>query len=44
MQLDIRDWTITQVVLTAIGVGVLSGLVFCAASVYILPDAEEPWE
>ena len=44
MQLDIEDWTLTQVVLTAVGVGILSGLVFCAASAYVLPTVEEPWE
>ena len=40
MQLDIEDWTFTQVVLTAVRVGILSGLVFCATSVHMLPDSE----
>ena len=44
MQLDTKDWTVAQVVLTAVGVGILSALVLCAATVYVLPDAEEPWE
>jgi hypothetical protein len=40
MQLDIEDWTFTQVV----RVGILSGLIFCATPAHILPDAEEPQE
>jgi hypothetical protein len=44
MQLDIEDWTFTQVVLTAVRVGILSGLIFCATPAHILPDAEEPQE
>jgi hypothetical protein len=44
MQLDIDDWTFTRVVLTAVGVGIISGLVFCTAAAYLLPDVEERWE
>jgi hypothetical protein len=42
MQLDVQDWSITQVVVTAVGLGFLSGLVVCAAAAY-LPDVEERW-
>jgi hypothetical protein len=34
-QLDVKDWIFTQVVLTAVGVCILSGMIFCAASAYI---------
>jgi hypothetical protein len=44
MQLEIEGWTFTQVILTAVGLGILSGPIFCATSVYILPDTKEPWE
>jgi hypothetical protein len=44
MQLDIQDCTVTQVVVTDVGVGILSGLVFCAAATYLLLNVEEFWK
>jgi hypothetical protein len=44
MQLDIQDCTVTQIVVTDVGVGILSGLVFCAAATYLLLNVEECWK
>ncbi len=44
IQLDIDDREFTRVVLTAKGVGVLSGLVFCTAAAFLLPRFEQHWE
>jgi hypothetical protein len=43
MQVEIENWTFSRIVFTAVGVGILSGLVFCAAATYLLPDIEERW-
>lgn len=43
MRLDAQEWTLTQIIVTAVGADVLFGLVFCAAAAYFLPDVEERW-
>ncbi len=44
MQLDIDDWELPRVVLTAKGAGIGSGLVFCTAAAFLLSGFEQHWE
>ncbi len=44
--LDFQDWTFSQIVATIVGVGVVSGLIFCTVAVWVLPsDDDDPlWD
>jgi hypothetical protein len=44
MQVDVQEWTVTQIIINAIGAGILPGLVFRAAAACLLPDVEERWK
>lgn len=47
MQLDIQNWTLLQILSTAVIAGIVSGLVCCTIAAYLLPNVEEEqniWE
>ncbi len=38
--IDIKDWSLAQILGAALAVGVVKGLSFCVAAVWLLPDLE----
>lgn len=39
--IDIKDWSLAQILGAALAVGVVKGLTFCVAAVWLLPDLED---
>lgn len=42
--LDIQEWSLAQIISTAVLVGVVTSLTFCAAVAWLVPDLEEGGE
>ena len=39
-EINVEDWSLTQIVVTAVIAGLVCGLLFCVVASYLLPDIE----